>query len=282
MTPFWVVMPYLGCWDLTQQAITDCLAQTGLPSPPQILAIDTGSPLAIRAEMEAWMEREPRLHGWFHRPGLPSLSATWNLGLRFVWQMGGEVALVINNDTRCHHQTYATLLAYQRDERALFVSAVGRREGDMNWDEFFQAPTPIPDHPDGGRLTSRGGPDFSCFLITRECHQSLAFDENHVPAYLEDCTYHRELMLRGDGQRIFSVNLPFLHYGSATVNADPSKRAHWAKRIEQSRAYYRARWGGNVNEERYTIPFEAQSDQDGVTNPELQARILHAPAPESV
>ena len=277
-SPFWIVVPYLNCWEMTRQAIEDFLAQSGLPSPPQILAIDTGSTREVRAEMEAWMEREPRLHAWFHRPGLPSLSAAWNLGLRFVWEQGGEVALVVNNDVRLHPETYACLWRVQHGLDALFVSAVGVREEqfpgpDEVYDQYYWA-SAIHDGP----MFNKGGPDFSCFLLTKEGHTRYPFDEGIRPAYTEDCDCHRRYMLGGDGERIFSVNLPYLHYGSATVNADPSQRQRWADRLKQSRAYYQDKWGGDVNAERYTIPFEAQSDQDGVTNPELQARILHAPA----
>ena len=268
MTPYWIIVPYLNVWEMTKVAIEDFLAQTGLPSPPQVLAIDTGSSREVRAEMEAWMEREPRLHAWFHRPGLPSLSATWNLGLRFVWEQGGEVALVPNNDTRLHSGTYSTLLAAQQATDALFVSAIGRRENDMNWESYFAGSRPMPD------LSQRGGPDFSCFLITQQCHQLVQFDERHIPAFFEDNSYHREMMLAGEGHRIFSVAVPYLHYGSATINADPTKRLSWAKRIDQSRAHYIRAWGGYVNAERYTIKFDESTAQDGVTNPELQRRAL--------
>lgn len=275
--PYWIVVPYLGVWEMTKAAIEDFLAQSGLPEPPQVLAIDTGSSREVRAEMEAWMEREPRLHAWFHRPGLPSLSATWNLGLRFVWEQGGEVALVVNNDVRLHPQTYVTLVSALHEYRKpLFVSAVGRREADMYWENYFAQPAPPWLHE------SLGGPDFSCFLLTKEGHDRYPFDEGIRPAYTEDCDCHRRYMLGGDGERIFSVNLPYLHYGSATVNADPAQRQRWAERLKQSRAYYQQKWGGDVNAERYTIPFDASTDQDGVTNPELQARILHAPSTSTV
>jgi hypothetical protein len=65
-------------------------------------------------------------------------------------------------------------------------------------------------------------------------------------------------MLGGDGSRIFSVNLPYLHYASGTINSEPEKALAWAKRIEQSRAHYVRKWGGDVNHERFTIPFDAE------------------------
>lgn len=287
--PYWIIIPALNAWHYTEAAIADCLAQTGLPEPPQVLVIDTGSRLEVRRQLEAWTEREPRLHAWFHRPGLPSLSATWNLGLRFVWQQGGEVALVVNNDVRLDPWTYEVLVGVQKTTEALFVSAVG-------WDErrwmdslFTKRQVSYWIHVSGEAymnnlgivpVGNRGGPDYSCFLLTKAGHEQYPFDEGFVPAYCEDCDNHRRYMLGGDGHRIFSVNLPYLHYGSGTVNDDPARLAEWARRIEQSRAYYARKWGGLVNGERFLRPFDEESATYGVTNPELQAAAaMPIPAP---
>jgi hypothetical protein len=272
MTPSWILCPFLNRWDLTEPAIGDFLAQTGLPEPPQVLAIDTGSSNEVRDAVDAWAEREPRLHVWHWRPGLPSLSATWNAGLEFVWGQGGEAALVVNNDVRLSPSTY-NYLRYKQDlTNALFVSAVGVREP-----QFLEAFAERGTFTDDG---TRGGPDFSCFLISRAGHHRYPFDEGFIPAYCEDNDCHRRYLLGGDGARIFSVNLPYLHYGAGTINADqdPQALARWAARIDQARAHYRRKWGGDVNAERWTIAFDATTDQDGVTNPELQGEILAPPS----
>jgi hypothetical protein len=278
-------MPFLNNWSQTEQAIRDCLAQTDLPSPPQVLAIDNGAPTELREALDRWATKEPRLHAWHHRPSLPSLSATWNAALDFVWGQGGEVALVANNDVRLAPNTYYELASIFGHTKALFASAVGRREGDFDLSERHQVQYTAPGDDGWGDVINKGGPDFSCFVISRECHEAYPFDERFTPAYCEDCDYHRRTMLGGDGSRIFSVNLPYLHYASGTINSEPEKALAWAKRIEQSRAHYVRKWGGDVNHERFTIPFDAETDQDHVTNPELQALILggsHAPIPESV
>jgi hypothetical protein len=53
----------------------------------------------------------------------------------------------------------------------------------------------------------------------------------------------------------------------------PEARARHEARIGQARAHYARKWGGAVNAERYTIPFEEKSAQDGVTTPDLQRAI---------
>ncbi len=127
-------------------------------------------------------------------------------------------------------------------------------------------------------MVSKGGPDFSCFLISRACHWKYAFDENFVPAFCEDLDYHRRLMLAGDGHKIFSVNVPYLHYASQTLKTStPEARAAIERRIGQSRAYYERKWGGPVNAEIFWAPFGREPEDRlppcGPTTPELQAYI---------
>jgi hypothetical protein len=206
---------------------------------------------------------------WSHQPPLPSLSATWNRALQCVWAAGGTEALVVNNDVRLRADTVEQLATVRRLTQALFVSAVGvmpeqfdRAAGLILCDD------PDAEHPQ----LAKGGPDFSCFLIARECHDRFAFDERFIPAFCEDLDYHRRLLLAGEGARIFSVNLPYLHYGSATLKA-LSNRAQVERAIEAgSRAYYAKKWGGPVNAERFVLPFHQTEDRD-VSTPALQAMV---------
>jgi hypothetical protein len=263
----WVVCPFLNRWDWTAQALTDALAQT---VQPDVLAIAIGVDDDTRQALEAWAEREPRLHPWCWTPGLPSLSATWNRALEFVWSLGGVDALVINNDVRIRPELYETLRCVRETSMALFVSAVGRREPDIAaMTEALWAK--VVDDLVRDDHFGKGGPDFSCFLITEEGHGDYPFDEGFQPAYCEDCDAHRRYLLGGDGEHIFSVNFPYLHYGAGTINAEPAQAERWAAKIARSRAHYVRKWGGTVNEERFTIPFDASTAQDHVTNPELQA-----------
>jgi hypothetical protein len=259
----WAIIVGLNCWAMTKQAIKDLLAQTGVSV--RVLYIDQGSDRETREAAERWSEKEPRLLCWFHHPCLPSLSATWNRAARFVWGQGTSTVLVVNNDVRLNPLTYTNLLCAQEREDAWFVSTVGVREADWaavdweglkaRWREPFQ----------------KGGPDFSCYLLTKAGHEAYPFDEGFIPAYCEDLDLHRRYMLGGDGDRIFSVNLPYLHYASQTLaGMEPDVRKKKLAAIGGSRRYYQEKWGGPVNQERYTIPFDATTDQDGVTTPELQ------------
>lgn len=266
----WIIMPVLSAPDLTEAAIADCLGQS---VPTRLLIVNQGVDDAFRRRLERIAEEYPdRVFLWSHQPPLPSLAASWNRALDFVWECGGAEALVINNDVRLHPRTLGILWLVRHWEKALFVSCVGvtaeqfdpQAEQDANvWATACEQ----------GAL-EKGGPDFSCFLISADCHARFRFDEAFVPAYCEDLDYHRRLLLAGEGARIFSINLPFLHYGAGTLKAvDPIVRTQIEGGIARgSRAYYARKWGGPVNEETFVLPFHQTENRD-VSTPALQRMV---------
>jgi len=266
----WILMPIAAHPEYTRAAIADCLAQT---IPTRLLLINQGVDDLFREELERIAEEaDDRIVLWHHQPPLPSLAATWNRALTFVWEAGGTEALVVNNDVRLRPDTVEILSLCLGEGRQLFVSAVGVAP------EQFDPAAPLQMaiiNGDGEACAlEKGGPDFSCFLISRACHDRFQFDEGFVPAFCEDLDYHRRLMLAGEGHRIFSVNLPYLHYGSATLKTvEPDQRARIERAIEQqSRAYYQRKWGGPVNAETFVLPFHQAEDRD-ISTPALQRMI---------
>ena len=248
--PNYIIMPFIDCWDYTKAAATDALVQT---IEPCLLLIDNGSKRSVRLQTEQFGRLAPIGRGrnfllWRHAPPFPSIAATWNRALDFVWEAGGERALVVNNDVRLHEKTYELLLYCAEDTEALFVTAVGVNEEEFTMEDSYDYDM------------SRGGPDFSCYLISKECHAKYRFDENFIPAYHEDNDYHRRMILGGDGDRIFSINVPFLHYGSVTINRDEKTKAAWGEKFERNKAYYVKKWGGVVGKETFDTPFGKAMD----------------------
>lgn len=275
--PILIVMPILGARDYTVAAIADCLAQS---VPTRLLLVNQGVYPPFRRELEAIAEAHAdRIFLWSHVPRLPSLATTWNRALDFAWEAGGEVALVVNNDVRLHRSTVECLDRVRAASGALFVSAVGVQRDDWIGNTIAEAGCYDPHYWSSafhdGPEPSKGGPDFSCFLITRRCHAEFRFDEAFIPAYCEDLDYHRRLLLAGRGADIFSVNLPYLHYAAGTLkSATDDARAAIERAIGQgSRAHYERKWGGPVNAERFLQPFDEGSavDDGTATTPWLQA-----------
>ena len=278
--PF-VIMPVLAHPSYTEVAIADVLAQT---RPCRLLVINQGVDTAFRIRLEKLAEDRPRVFVWHHQPPLPSLAATWNRALTFAWETGATEALVLNNDVRLAPNTLEELSGVLGHTKALMVTGIGVAPKQFTPGQgILPVMLTAPDDEGWGGPLDTGGPDFSCFLISQTGHWKYPFDEQFIPAYCEDLDLHRRMLLAGDGRRIYSVNVPFLHYGSTTLKTvDDKTRA----RIEQqtatvSRAYYRAKWGGDVNQERFTRPFDETSAADNVTTPQLLEVIrgeAHRPA----
>jgi hypothetical protein len=261
MEKLYCIIPYIDLPEMTAQAVDDVLAQEGVRT--EVLLISNGSSADSRSQIEARQrgsrEWQSRVHTWFHHPPLLTLNATWNAALDFCWAAGADVAWVVNNDVRLHPSTAANLLKVfaEHESKPFFVSAVGVR--------------PALPEPYEFSLSMRGGPDFSCYLISKECHEKYRLDENFT--YAGDCDLHRQIMLGGDAARIFSVNVPYLHLGSQTINrASPELQARLRAASDFHHKVYAQKWGGDVNQERFRVPYDEVSAEEGISNPELQAR----------
>jgi glycosyltransferase involved in cell wall biosynthesis len=248
-TCHWAIMPFIDCWEYTESAIHDVLNQS---VPVKLLLIDNGSSDETRQLISGlvYLSRRDNVYVWHHRPPLPSISATWNRALDFVWEAGGHYCWVTNNDARYHKDTLEALTIAVEMYDAAFVSAVGVREEEFD-----------PDADPPGSLKDKGGPDFSCFVITKDCHAKYRFDENFIPAYFEDNDFHRRMILAGDGEKIFSVNIPYLHWGSKTINRSPEVRDTWGEKFTACREYYIRKWGGLPHHETYDVPFGGKEQE---------------------
>lgn len=289
MTTPWAIMPILANPELTRIAIASVLAQT---VPTRLLLVNQGVDDDFRDELERIAEEYPdRVLLWSHQPPLPSLAATWNRALEAAWAGGAEEALVVNNDVELHPETLKILQVVLQANQALFVSAVGVTADQFGrtvpLEHLWENVSPVALNNIGiVPPDRRGGPDFSCFLIAFACYVRFPFDEAFTPAFCEDLDYHRRLLLAGEGKRIFSVNLPYLHHSSQTLKSvDPKERTRIERAIAAgSRTYYERKWGGPVNHETYLEPFgggfsEPKKVEDGTaTTPYLQA---HPPEKET-
>jgi hypothetical protein len=251
------VVPCINNADLTRAAIADCLAQEGVGTP-RVLVIQNSRRADLRETLEEIQEtHRERVLVVYHSqalggPPFGTLNATWNRALQALWAMGAEHALVVNNDVRLHPRTYACLVAAQVVSSALFTSAVGVREDDwvkIKPDEECFSPEWWMETWDRAH---KGGPDFSCFLISRECHERFPMDPGYT--FYGDNDYHRTLVLAGEGERIFGVNVPYLHYGSQTLKRDAEFALAYREVSDAHRARYMGKWGGAPGAEKFLDP----------------------------
>lgn len=266
--PF-TIIPAVNRIDLVLVAAKDALAQEGV-GESRVLIIGNGISDEDRRSVEQFCHDTTGAMAWFHDPPLPSLAATWNRALRFCWEMGEGDAFISNNDCRYSSDTISTLRKIMEKEKALLVTATGVEEEESLFAEACEiGQDQLAFNTDG--TVSKGGPGFSAFLISRECHEKYQFDEGLTPAFCEDSDMHRQMMLRGDGDRIFGSNVRYLHLGGQTLkNMSPERRQVTEEAISRgSRTHYARKWGpGGVNQETFITPFN-----DGPRDPKQLEEI---------
>ena len=269
-----VVMPVIAGSAMTVQAAYDCMAQD---VDPQLLILYKGKERQMLENLN-WLEikYDSRLRVIRHE--FSSLAATWNFGLEECWRGGCSEALVVNNDVRLWPGTFGLLSAVRHAMDAMLVSGVNTGKDFYKVDWAKHGPELLASAAQG--TLTPGGPDFSCFVMSRECHEKYRFDEGFAPAYAEDLDLHRRMMLAGDGRKIFGVPVPYDHIdgGSGTLkNLSPAGRTRLEEQVERvSRKYYERKWGGPVNQERFRAPFGGtmiQVPPSETTTPDLQREV---------
>jgi len=161
----------------------------------------------------------------FVRPTNDGVSRGWNHGLDYWFRVcDAEYALVIGNDTILPPYLYSSLLSVD----APFVTGV-----DMGMD-------PLPDKPDILPLSPH--PDFSCFLIRRECWEKVGpFDERMV-SYAGDCDYH--VRAHRLGVPLMKACVPYNHERSSTMkNASIDERVKLHEQAHRDREVFKSLYG---------------------------------------
>lgn len=174
-----------------------------------------------------WLNSEPfynlNSQGYLSNKGV---SFGWNTGLRewFSHERGYGHVLVVGNDTILAPWTYSALISADMP----FVTGV---DIGMN---------PLPEKPDVFPLSPH--PDFSCFLIRRECWEKVgSFDERMV-MYAQDCDYH--VRAHRKGVPLWKASVPYQHERSSTLNrATPEERSAIHEQANKDRAVFHSLYG---------------------------------------
>lgn len=166
------------------------------------------------------------------------VSAGWNTGLEIWFADKTQYVLVPNTDTILPSWFYSTLLSY--DAPLVTGVSVGTIA------EISEPPS---------RKELAPCPDFSAFLIRRECWEKVGpFDESMVH-YCGDLDYH----VRGCqlGVPMMNTGVPFYHERSSTLRlANPLARRIIELQADADRAAFRRKWGVGSGEVGFAKLFE--------------------------
>lgn len=202
--------------ELTKRCADSALAQD---VDTNVTIIDNGSTDGTK---EWWSP--PGVFRFFFPQNL-GVSKGWNSGLNNLfssWEC--KHVLVIGNDTILASSTYSALLS----ANVPFVTGV-----DVGM-------SPLPDKPDIFPLSPH--PDFSCFLIRRECWERVGpFDERMV-SYASDCDYH--IRAHRLGIPLWKASVPYNHERSSTMNrSTPQEKAHLQWQANKDREVFKSIYG---------------------------------------
>lgn len=232
MTP--VLIPIINGRELTRNCINSVLAQD---VPCEAFVLDNGATDGSGEMLRAWAD--DRIHYIAARK--PSVAASWNFGLKWLFAQGHAAVLVLNNDTELRPDTVRWLMA----DGGPFVTAVGAVEK-----EKIEPPY-IPPDPS----KKRDHPDHSCFLIRKSCYEAIGgFDEEYEGGYVEDAEWH--LSMYRAGIPAVCLELPFWHLGAGTIkNSDPEMMREIQLRADHNRSRFKERHGAEVGSPEYYALF---------------------------
>lgn len=225
---------------------------------PVLVLVHNNLKLTQRCLTSIWLQDIPNVYpfiidndstddvrGWLLHNRIPharfspqlGVSAGWNFGLDwFFRQPEVEQVLVVGNDTYLPSNFYREMLGYS----APFVTGIA------DYEAKDTQPGVIGECP-----------DFSAFLIRRDCWVMVGAFDDTMKCWASDCDYHvraQRLMVP-----LFKVNVPFGHDRSATLRnapADEKEALHVQAAADRER--FKEKWGCLPGTQEYAALFKPQ------------------------
>ena len=252
-----IVMPVINCVELTKQAIGS------IGSSSMVHLIDNASTDETRQwghHREEHPEGNVRVH-YIRNDKRKSVSASWNQGIDFALaDPECEYIAILNNDIVLHPKTLNHLMQFI--DHTHYLMATGDNIKDrMSIETLLSMELPVAytdfDCQEINDWRAEG-PDFSCFMITRETLRVIGkFDEHFEGAYCEDWDYHircnrawNHIKNHNDfditPQYVHFKRLttaPYYHYASQTIARNVTLRHDISTYHGRNQAYYVQKWG---------------------------------------
>jgi hypothetical protein len=182
----------------------------------------------------------PISYGFTHEPLeiLPMIGKTpqsvasgWNLGISRAADLDLDYVLVINTDIVFKSNAIDRLVVFAESQPASIWTA----------SEYSDLAL-LEESPEDENFNEH--PHFSCFMVQPKkfIEEFGLFDENFIPAYLEDGDAHARLSLADKKCYIYGGS-KFYHFGSRTIKSDAEE---WRKNtisFPKNQQYFLNKWG---------------------------------------
>ena len=218
-----------NCLELTKRCIASVERQD---IPTELMVIDNDSTDGTRE----WLRESGIEH--ISYPQNRGVSVGWNDGLHILFAKGAEHVLVIGNDTFLTAPFYRLLLGLELP----FVTGVAVG----NMEQLYQPPTITPLEP---------RPDFSAFLIRKECWETVGTFDERMKSYAGDCDFH--IRAHRLGVPLWKAAIPFYHERSSTVRLAPvDEQQEIYLQAHNDRMFFKSVYGCVPGDEQYENIFK--------------------------
>jgi len=220
-----IIMPFIVGRTMTRRCLDSLLAQD--IGDVRVVAVSNGSNDGTLEYVRAYFQAIEIVA----YASIRSLNKVWNDMIDLALIESDHV-LVVNNDVVLKPETYRTLV----EDGGAFVTGVSSGE------EIARQVVDV-----GARSPH---PDFSCFLMTRECWRRVGRFDEEFWAYCSDGDYH--LRMHRAGIEAYCLALPFFHERSSTIRlADNATRDMLQVRADADRETFKRKWGFEMGSEEY-------------------------------
>ena len=208
-----------NCIELTKRCLVSVRRQS---VSPNVLIYDNASTDGT----EEWLKenKHPATFDYQHFHVNLGVSKGWNCGLYELFHKRfAEHVLVLNNDTELPPYFYRKLLSYDLP----FVTGISVDEP--------------KDHPDSWTQPAEH-PDFSAFLIRRDCWETVGPFDEAMKFYASDNDYH--VRAHRAGIKLMNAGVPFHHERSSTLRmASDDDRLAIQIQADMDREVFKQKWG---------------------------------------
>lgn len=170
----------------------------------------------------------------------------WNDGIRKAQELECDYVIVMNSDVVLKSNAIDRLVAFA--EKVIMVESQQSELNTIMWTaSAYSDLSMLESSPEDENFSEH--PHFSCFMVKPDFFRHVGeFDENFMPAYLEDGDMHARLALADLKAYIYGGSR-FYHLGSRVIKTDRKAWEDNEVSFPKNQAYFVEKWGNPpVNE----------------------------------
>lgn len=189
------------------------------------------------------------------------VAKAWNDGIARAKEIGCDYVLVINSDIVFKSNMIDRLVTFAEK----FNDPAGVFNDVVMWTAAaYSDLTMLEESPEDENCSEH--PHFSCFMVKPDFFDHVGkFDENFMPAYLEDGDCHARLAL-ANLRAIIYGGARFYHFGSRVIKSDRQAWESNTQTFPKNQEYFLRKWGhppvnevAKMREVYYKHPYNDES-----------------------